>query len=112
VPTCLELAHIRYPTTYQARTIPPLEGKSLVPLLHGQARTCDKLFWEHAGNRAVRDGKWKLVAQHGGSWELYDMEADRTETTDLAPRFPVVVQNMSEAYAAWAKRVGVLPWRE
>lgn len=112
VPTCLELAHIRYPTTYQARTIPPLEGKSLVPLLHGQARTYDKLFWEHAGNRAVRDGKWKLVAQHGGSWELYDMEADRTETTDLAPRFPVVVQNMSEAYAAWAKRVGVLPWRE
>ncbi|MDZ7617768.1 MAG: arylsulfatase [Patescibacteria group bacterium] len=112
VPTCLELARVRYPAAYQARPIPPLEGRSLVPLLSGQARTPETLYWEHAGNRAVRDGKWKLVARHGGAWELYDMEADRTETTDLAARFPAVVQSMSEAYAVWAKRVGVLPWRE
>ncbi len=112
VPTCLELARIRYPATYQARPIPPLEGRSLVPLLQGQTRTYDRLFWEHAGNCAVRDGKWKLVAPYRGSWELYDMEADRTETTDLARQYPAIVKNMSEAYAAWAKRVGVLPWRE
>ncbi len=112
VPTCLEAARVRYPSAYQGRSIPPLEGRSLLPVLRGETRADDKLYWEHAGNRAVRDGKWKLVARHRGAWELYDMEADRTETDNLADRFPVVVENMAAHYAAWAKRVGVLPWRE
>jgi len=112
VPTCLEVARIRYPSSYQGRNLLPLEGRSLAPSLRGATLAGTKLFWEHAGNRAVRDGKWKLVAQHRGAWELYDMEADRTETTDLAKQFPIVVQNMSESYAAWAKRCNVLPWRE
>ncbi len=112
VPTCLEVARVPYPSMYQGRNLPPLEGRSLLPVLRGETRPDAKLFWEHAGNRAVRDGKWKIVARHRGAWELYDMEADRTETDNLAERFPVVVQNMAAHYAAWAKRVGVLPWRE
>ena len=46
-------------------------------------------FWEHIGNRAVRQGKWKLVARRPtGPWQLYDMEADRTETNDLSQQHP------------------------
>ncbi len=112
VPTCLEAARIRYPSTYRGRDLPPLEGRSLLPILQGKTRPDARLYWEHAGNRAVREGRWKLVARHEGPWELYDMEADRTETTDLASRFPDAVRRVSESYTAWARRTNVLPWRE
>ena len=46
------------------------------------------LFWEHEGNAAVRIGKWKLVRKYPDAWELYDMEADRTEMHDLAAQHP------------------------
>ena len=42
------------------------------------------MFWEHEGNAAVRIGKWKLVKRYPRAWELYDMDADRTELNDLA----------------------------
>ena len=53
-----------------------------------QIERTDALYWEHEGNRAVRDGKWKLVSRHPDRWELYDMEADRSELNDLAAREP------------------------
>ena len=53
------------------------------------------MFWEHEGNRAVRSGQWKLVAQHGQDWELYDMEEDRTELKDLSHGNRARVQEMS-----------------
>ena len=70
----------------------------------------EALFWEHEGNRAVRQGKWKLVSRHPGNWELYDLEADRTELHDLAGANPEKVKELAAMYDAWAKRCGVLPW--
>ena len=61
------------------------------------------------GNAAVRMGKWKLVRNYPGPWELYDLEADRTELDDVAARHPDRVREMSEAYEAWAERCGVIP---
>jgi arylsulfatase len=58
----------------------------------------------------VRQGKWKLVwdrtVKH---WELYDLEADRTETNDLAEAEPDRVRRMSEAWMRWAESIGVAP---
>ena len=65
------------------------------------------LFWEHEGNRAVRDGKWKLVALQGGPWKLYDIEADRTEMNDLAPQQPEIVARLVKAWDQWAERCWV-----
>ncbi len=80
MPTLAELGGARYPA---GKT--PLEGRSLVAAMcGGPKQERPPLFWEHEGNRAVRDGAWKLVSAHNGPWELYDMEADRTEATDLA----------------------------
>jgi arylsulfatase len=63
------------------------------------------------GNRAVRSGKWKLVAKApAGKWELYDMEADRTEMHDLAAKEPERVQELKGKWEAWEKRARVLPW--
>ena len=67
------------------------------------------MFWEHEGNAAVRIGKWKLVRDYPKPWELYDMEADRTELTDLATKHPERVREMAAQYEVWAKRCGVIP---
>jgi len=82
-----------------------MEGTSLRPAFEG--RTLGRktpLFSEYVGNRAVRDGQWKLVADKGKKWELYDMEADRTELNNLATKMPEKVKALSALYDAWAKR--------
>jgi arylsulfatase len=112
--TCLDVAGAKYPAKYQDRELTPLEGKSLLPILQGKSRTDhDAIYWEHEGNRAVRAGKWKLVAEHGKPWELYDLDDDdRTELHDLAPRRGGEVKQLSQRYDDWAKRVGVVAWDE
>jgi arylsulfatase len=107
--TFVEAAGAKHPETFEGHPILPLEGKSLLPVLEGKERQdAGPIFWEHEGNRAVRSGRWKLVAAHGQSWELYDMEADRTESKNLAAEFPERVKEMSGLYEAWAKRCEVL----
>jgi arylsulfatase A-like enzyme len=111
--TCLGVAGIEYPKTYNGKQVTPLEGKSLQPILEGkQRRGHDAIYWEHEGNRAVRQGNWKLVSRYRGAWELYDLEADRTELHNLAPSRSGRVQRMSAMYNAWAARAGVIPWSE
>jgi len=58
----------------------------------------------------MREGAWKLVGDWNRGWELYDVEADRTEQTDLARRHPEKVRAMSASYSEWVKRCGVEPW--
>ena len=43
-------------------------------------------------------------------WELYDLDADRTESKDLAAEQPQRVAELRAHYDAWATRCGVLPW--
>jgi len=94
--TCVDVAGATYPARYRGRDILPMEGVSL--------------FWEHEGNRAVREGKWKLVAKNRRPWELYDMERDRSELHDLAAQHPELVRRLAAEWEAWAKRCGVQPW--
>jgi len=102
--TCLDAAGAAYPA---GRT--PLEGKSLLPVFQGrERRPHEAIFWEHEGNCAVRQGRWKLVSRHPGGWELYDLAADRTEMHDLAARYPQRVRALAELYDAWARRCGVV----
>ena len=58
----------------------------------------------------MRQGRWKLVRQYPGEWELYDMVADRTELNDLAKRHPERVREMAAMYDRWAERVGEEDW--
>ncbi|MHC4180630.1 MAG: arylsulfatase, partial [Planctomycetota bacterium] len=109
--TCLEAAKAGYPKILRGYTLTPLAGQSLLPIFQGRSRQRGAIFWEHEGNRAVRDGKWKLVSRFPGKWELYDLEADRTEMNDLAAKFPVIAEDLSRQYEAWAKRSNVEQWR-
>ena len=114
--TCLDAAGAEYPTTHAGEQITPLEGKSLLPIFDGRQRDQhEAVYWEHEGNRAVRRGNQKLVSRYGpatgGAWELYDLDADRTEMNDLAPTRPEQVAELSEMYEAWARRANVVPWK-
>ncbi len=116
VPTLCELA------APPGTELPRFDGRSLVPVLRGKLLGPDapdtqqpgerNLAWEHEGNRAIRQGRWKLVAEFQGPWQLYDLEADRTETHDLAPEQPERVAQLTAAWQSWADRVGVVPWSE
>ena len=89
------------------------EGVSLRPAFEGKSiERKQPIFWEHEGNKAIRDGKWKLVAKHNRPWELYDIDADRVESNDLSVKEPTRAKELALAWDAWAKRVGVRPWSE
>lgn len=117
-PTVYELAEAAYPQAHDGKRIHALSGVSLLPAFAGEATGRDKpLFFEHEDNAAIMDGKWKLVgskvsvpgAVDAAKWELYDLEADRTETRNLAASHPDVVANMAARWAEWANEVGVYP---
>ena len=121
--TCINVAGADYPKIYNDSTIYPLEGKSLIPAFINQSIEREALYWEHEGNRAIRIGKWKLVSKPNrkprlfdlieelpaDDWEVYNIEADRTEMNDLASKYPEMVNDMSAKWMTWAKRVLVIP---
>ena len=67
MPTFLEAAGARYPRENAGAEIKSLRGESFLPALSGKSyeRQCP-IFFEHESNRAVRDGRWKLVSRHPG----------------------------------------------
>ncbi len=109
--TCLDLSGAKYPAEFAGEKITPFEGVSLRPALAGKAlQRTQPIFWEHEGNRAVREGRWKIVSKFPGGWELYDIDTDRAEQHDLAAKEPARTQAMVARYDAWAKRAGVVKW--
>jgi arylsulfatase A-like enzyme len=112
-PTLYDLAQTKYPTSYNGTTTNPLPGLSLTNLLFNGQKLDEQrpLFWEWAGNRAIRKGKWKLVSIYPSyQWELYDLENDRGETRNLAALNPNVVDALSYQYFDWARRTDVVDY--
>ena len=61
--TCVDVSGAKYPAEIGEHKIKPMEGVSLKPALSGKSLNRKQpIFWEHESNRAVRDGKWKLVS--------------------------------------------------
>ncbi|MGS2722225.1 arylsulfatase [Porticoccus sp. GXU_MW_L64] len=110
VPTFLELADASHPGQYyQGREIHPLQGRSLLPLLRGEAESVHDsdhvTGWEFLGRRALRKGDWKLVSpQRSGDpkWQLFNIANDPTELNDLAKEQPQILQKMVVAWEKYA----------
>ena len=91
----------------------PLDGISLLPLIDGtmKSRPQPMGFWQFAGDQrnftpnsgpsAWNDNRFKLVKTKPGHWELYDIAADRTETTDVAAAHPEVFRRMKAELETW-----------
>jgi arylsulfatase len=78
---------------------PPRPGKSLMPVFsRDDSVPHDYLWWLHEGNRALRAGNWKLVADKDAAWELYDLSADRVESHNLALENPDKVRELESEW--------------
>ena len=111
LPTFAELAGANYPGEFNGVAIQPVEGESFTPLFEdADWRRERPIYWEHMGNRALRQGEWKLVSQFPGALELYNMTDDRTELVDLAASESARINAMSAMWDAWAARCEVRDW--
>ncbi|MCC6507901.1 MAG: sulfatase-like hydrolase/transferase [Pirellulaceae bacterium] len=110
VSTLLEAAGLNL-----SKTVGPLDGVSLMPLLRGEKFAQRSLFWHfpnytNQGGRpagAIRSGNFKLIEHfEDDSVELYDLAADPSEKQDLSKQDRERADKLRQELAAWRKRVG------
>jgi arylsulfatase A-like enzyme len=114
--TILTLAGASGGAGHDGRSVVPVTGRDLLPVLTGSAARVHPedapIGLEAAGNAALYRGDLKLVRNrppHGdGEWRLYDLAVDPGETRDLAASQPTELAVLAEDYRAYAARVGVL----
>ena len=109
-PTLLELAGVEHPATYSGRDIVPVQGKSWAQMLAGEVQSPrgpgDWLGFELFGNRAIRQGDWKISWHYRPygiwDWRLFNLAADPGEQYDLSEKFP---EKKTELIALWDEYV-------
>jgi len=109
-PTMLELAGIEHPASYKGREIVPVQGKSWKRMLSGNTESPrasdDWLGFELFGNRAIRQGDWKIswLYEPFGTedWQLFNLAEDPGEQHDLSDKFP---EKRKELIALWGEYV-------
>ena len=92
------------PTEHQ-----PTPGLDLIEQITSNQASDRTLYFEHQGNRAVRRGRWKLVALDDAPWELYNFTDDRIESKDLSQDHPELVDELASAWDRWAAENDVTP---
>ena len=123
--TVVDIAGAEYPASYRGNPVTPLQGVSLRPAFEEDVDSDRYLFWEHENNRAIRQGKWKLVCKASRRTdldadlptpydlrELYDLDADRTETRNLAAERPEKVRQLADEWERIAWQSAVNPYPE
>jgi arylsulfatase A-like enzyme len=117
LPTFLESSGVEHPARLPGCKVALPQGKSMWPLLAGresEIRTDgDWLGWELFGNRAIRQGDWKLLcllegAGGTGDWELFNLKDDPAEMHDLSATHPEKRQAMLKLWDEYVKTNGVI----
>jgi arylsulfatase A-like enzyme len=92
----------------------PFDGKDVwATLAQGESSPHDDILLNVEFFRgAVRQGQWKLVkhATLPGQTELFDLDQDPGETTNLADEHPDIVQDLEARLVAYAKEQKKSQW--
>jgi hypothetical protein len=84
----------------------PLDGKNIWPALRARsASPVESYYWAWHGQDAIRTARWKLH-RFFDHVELYDLDRDESETTNLAAGEPAVVQSLLGQMSAWNASLG------
>ncbi|MCA9212979.1 MAG: sulfatase [Planctomycetales bacterium] len=108
LPTLAEIAGVAFSDQ-------PIDGKSLLSLINGNAETLnrDAIYFHYphyhhsrpAG--AIRSGKWKLIEWFDTrTVELYDLDSDISESSDLADEYPHIAAKLQAQLSGWRDGVG------
>jgi arylsulfatase A-like enzyme len=116
MPTLLDVAGASYPKTNNGREVPPLLGKSWLPMLEGKEESPrtqqDYVAWEIFGNRALRQGDWKIRWEFKpfgkADWELYNLANDPVERKDLSAEQPEKLQELLALWDSYVKANNVV----
>ena len=120
-PTMLEAAGARFRDVVDGRPQIPVVGRSIVPTVLSARAPAPRAtqFFELWGNRAITSGRWRAVSMHDAGtdfsrdrWQLFDIQVDPTESTDLAARNPARLAEMQRLWQQEAEKYGGLPLRE
>ena len=111
MPTFLDYASVAHPKNYRGVSIAEIQGLSLRRLLEeaDESKLKDRpLGWEAYGMDALRQGDWKILRLPSpfgnGDWQLYNLNADPGEVTDLAQEQPDRVGRMASSWDIYATR--------
>lgn len=117
MPTLLEIANVKYPEKFEdGRELPPLIGKSWLPMLSGQTESPrtekDYIAWEIFGNRALIQGDWKIRWEYKPlgteEWELFNLALDPGERKDLAKEQPEKLAALLKLWDEYVKNNNVI----
>jgi arylsulfatase A-like enzyme len=117
MPTLLEIANVKYPGKFEnGRELPPLIGKSWVPVLSGKTESPrtekDYIAWEIFGNRALIQGDWKIRWEYKSfgkaDWELFNLANDPGERKDLAKEQPEKLADLLKLWDNYVKENNVI----
>src|SRR3546814_10198706 len=98
-PTLLEASGARFDSVVDGVTQIPVAGRSFLPSVASRKAPGRQVqYFELRGNRAITSGRWRAVAIHDcdrpyadDCWELFDLDRDFSESTDLSSRYPAKV---------------------
>jgi len=89
----------------------PLDGVSLLSVLHAPSHTFERpLFWRmnHRGQRAHRAGDWKYLRVDGHDY-LFNLSQDARERANLGRHEPARLEAMRESWEAWNATMPAIP---
>jgi arylsulfatase A-like enzyme len=125
VPTILEAAQLPAPRTVDGVEQKPMDGVSfLSTFASADAKPVrQRQYFEVFSNRAIYDNGWIACAQHTfpwrqdfapgnwdkDKWELYNLDADFSESNDLATTNPEKLAELKALFAEEAKKNSVYP---
>jgi arylsulfatase len=114
--TILDAAGVSHPDTFEGKKVAPLQGKPLIPILRNESGAVrgpdDWIGWQAFGNRAIRQGDWKLLwlcNPFGTSqWQLFNLKDDPGETNDLAAEKPDIRGKLVKHWDEYVKTNNVI----